>query len=269
MKLAVSMYSLNNSFRRGETNIEDFISFCGMLRIQGVEFPSYYWKDRKAETKKVPNLLRKNNLVLVAYGTSNNFICKDKLERKEQVRHVKQEIGTAAELGAPLMRIFAGSLPEGKLKEDAMDMVTECLKECVDCAKNAGTILALENHGGITGTSQEVKRILDSIDSSFLRAIVDIGNFIESGQDPEEAIEELMPYAAHVHLKDAKTEESDWSDCILGEGDIDIEAALGLLVRSGYNEFLSLEQDVSGVDEKQGIRKSMDYAKGILRGLTS
>ena len=139
------MYSLNNSYRKGETNIEDFINFCGTLEIQGVDLLSYYWKDRKAEIKKVPNLLKKNNLVLAAYATRNDFVNEDEVKRKEQIERVKREIDTAAELKAPLMRIFGGSSMSAekgvKSQEDAIDMVIESLKECVDYAKNKGVIL--------------------------------------------------------------------------------------------------------------------------------
>ena len=295
MKLAVTMYSLNNSYRKGETNIEDFINFCGTLEIQGVDLLSYYWKDRKAEIKKVPNLLKKNNLVLAAYATGNNFIQEDKVKIKEEIKRVKQEIDTAAELKAPLMRIFGGSFvsaerevrPRGptfathtalhrvgdggslakeKTRKDAVDIVIEPIKECVDYAKNKGVILALENHG-IPGTSQELKHILDSINSPFLRATVDIGNFLSLNQDPQEAVEELISYAVHVHLKDISKKGSS-EQSILGEGIIDLETILRIFDQSGYDGFFSLEHEMAG-DEKQGIRKSISYAKKILREISS
>lgn len=288
MKLAVTMYSLNNSYRKGETDVEDFINFCGTLEIQGVDLLGYYWKDKEAEMKKVPNLLERNNLVLAAYAAGNNFVHEDEIKRKGEIERVKREIDTAAELKAPLMRIFGGSfttakegvgshdpswgvfgegLSRGKTKEDAIDMIIESLRECADYAKNRGIILALENHGGIPGTSQEVKHILDSINSPFLRATVDIGNFLSLNQDPQEAVEELISYAVHVHLKDVSKKGSN-EQSILGEGIIDLETILRTFVQSGYDGFFSLEHEMAG-DEKQGIRKSIDYAKRILRKVGS
>lgn len=285
MKLAVMMYSFNQLYRKGKTSVEDFINFCGALKIQGVDLLSYYWKDKKTEMREVPKLLKKNNLVLSAYAMGNNFVQEDKVKIKEEIKRVKQEIDTASELEAPSMRIFGGALPtpkenserakwyhdpshgvgggilaKGKTRKDAVDMVIEPLAECVDYAEKRGVILAIENHN-IPGTSQEVKHVLSSIDSPFLKVTVDIGNFIGVGQDTQEGIRELMPYTVHVHLNDVKMKGSE--PCPFGKGDIDIETILRFFAQSGYNGFLSLEEKLGG-DEKKQVRKGINYAQKIL-----
>lgn len=285
MKLGVTMYSFNDSYRKGKITIEGFIDFCGTLGIQGLDLISYYWKDREAEIRKVPSLLKKNDLAIVAYGTGNNFVYEDEEKRDEEIRRVKWEIDTAAALEAPLMRVFGGSytisaqenkghdpkwgvygghLGPGKTEDDAIELSIAGLRECTDYAEKKGVVLALENHGGVPGTSRAVRRILDAVNSPFLRALVDIGNFVPDNQDPIEAMKELVPYAAHVHVKDMRT-YGKIEHCMLGEGIVDLEAIVRLLVQSGYDQFLSLEYEVPGVDEKEGIERSIDYVRRTLR----
>ena len=95
---------------------------------------------------------------------------------------------------------------------------------------------------------------------------MDIGNFLSLNQDPQEAVEELISYAVHVHLKDISKKGSK-EQSILGEGIIDWETILRIFDRSGYDGFFSLEHELAG-DEKQGIRKSINYAKKILRKIS-
>ena len=95
---------------------------------------------------------------------------------------------------------------------------------------------------------------------------MDIGNFLSLNQDPQEAVEELISYAVHVHLKDFSKKGSA-EQSILGEGIIDFETIFRIFNQGGYDGFFSLEHEMAG-DEKQEIRKGIDNAKKILRKIS-
>ena len=59
-------------------------------------------------------------------------------------------------------------------------------------------LLALENHWGLSRTAEALVRIIQAIDSPWLRALMDTGNFLE---DPYDELEALAPYTAYVQAK--------------------------------------------------------------------
>jgi sugar phosphate isomerase/epimerase len=46
--------------------------------------------------------------------------------------------------------------------------VVECLQECAAYAAERGVLLALENHGGLTGTADQTLALLKAVDSEWL-----------------------------------------------------------------------------------------------------
>ncbi len=281
MKLSVAMYSLNQELSSGKMDMEGFINFCGGLGIEGVELLTYYWKDKEREIELISSWLENNALTLAGYGVKNNFIQKDKKERKGQVDYVKSEIDTAARINAPIMRVFGGLLQEGMTVEGGLEMVIDCLAECAEYAGKNKVTLGLENWASLTGTpappgtSQEVIHVINSVNSPFLRSLIDMTNFLYRGQDPLESLKELVPYTAHIHLKDIKSASGqsldrlekikldDLEGCVLGEGIINFEKTYEELKKGEYEGFLSLEYE--GKNEcKEAVKKSIEFAKNMM-----
>jgi len=291
------MYSFNRSARAGKIDVEGFIRFCGGLGIQGVDLLEYYWHDKAAEMSAVPTWLRENGLEMPAFCIGNNFAHEDAALREEQIAGVKRGIDTAAALKAPYLRIFGGSVkvdptgrhhdpkwgvsasnvPKTLTQDQILDMVVDCLRPCVKYAEQKNIVLAIENHGGVPGTSKEVLRVINGVNSPHLRALLDFGNFLQLDQEPLEAIRDLAPYTVHAHFKDIKkvprgTPESNVPvrgefallGCLLGEGDVDVRAGVKLLRSVGYDGYLTLEFEAP-TDEKDGVRVCVDRAKVILQ----
>ena len=64
---------------------------------------------------------------------------------------------------------------------------------CLPLAEKRGVLLALENHWGLSRTVAALQRIIKAIDSPWLRALMDTGNFLE---DPYDDLEALAPLPA-------------------------------------------------------------------------
>lgn len=297
MKISVTMYSFNRSARAGKIDVEGFIRFCGGLGIQGVDLLEYYWRDREAEMRAVPGWLSENGLEMKCFCIGSNFAHQESELREAQIAAVKRGIDTAAALHAPYLRIFggsvkrdssgrfhdpkwgvsAGNLPKSFGQEQLLDMVVDCLRPCVKYAEEKGIVLAIENHGGVPGTSKEVIRVIEAIDSPHLRSLLDFGNFLQLDQDPLEAIHDLAPYAVYTHFKDVKKVPRGTPDsmepvrgdfaligCLLDEGDVDVRGGIEALKAVGYDGYLSLEFEAPS-DEKEGVTICVERAKAILR----
>ena len=78
--------------------------------------------------------------------------------------------------------------------EWVIDSLTKCLKRAEEC----GVVLGLENHWGLGRTAEGVLRIVNAIDSPWLRVTMDTGNFFERRY---EQLEMLAPEAVFMQAK--------------------------------------------------------------------
>ena len=114
MKLGCSSYSFYKSFEAGKLNLVKWIEKCAKeLKIDGVElldiqFPS---TDEKY-LKKIKKLCIDLGLTIYCFSVSNHFSSLDEKDRKKNIQLVKTGVDIAQYLGAPLIRIFAGSAEE-------------------------------------------------------------------------------------------------------------------------------------------------------------
>src|SRR5690606_26814518 len=96
-------------------------------------------------------------------------------------------------------------------------------------------------------------------DSSLLGLCLDLGHYAFGGGNPIAALEKYGDRIWHVHFKDydpqaaqkSAAADGDYFDalkrgvfCELGKGAVDFKAALDELARSGYEDWIVVEQDV-------------------------
>ena len=175
---------------------------------------------------------------------------------------VREWVDISVKLGAPCIRVFAGGVPEGHTFEDACKWTAECLEECLEYAKPRGVIIALENHGGITSTAQQVTSILGAVGGSYLEerwlgSNLDLGNY---RGDPYSNIEMAAPYAVATHAKtDIYVEGA-------GRQNADYEQITRILDKAGYKGCLSIEYE--GKEEPMtAMPKFVKYLKECIENL--
>ncbi|NLV91473.1 MAG: sugar phosphate isomerase/epimerase [Firmicutes bacterium] len=268
MKICVSMWSLHREFFQGRMDVVDFIKWTGTTAAEGVELLDVFWKDQAREIPAVKAALAEANLTVGCYAVSNNFVT-DAAARAEQVEIIRRGVDMAVEFGAPVVRVFAGDLAEDISFDDARQWIIDGLREAAAYAAEHRITLSLENHGKLAGRSDQIIGILKDVGSDYLKATVDLGNFLLVDEDPAAAVTNLAPYAAHVHFKDFRPyREGDsqsyqalsgqrFVGTIAGEGGVDLKHALTELKAASYQGWLSVEFE--GLeDEKLGTIQSVN-----------
>jgi sugar phosphate isomerase/epimerase len=145
-----------------------------------------------------------------------------------------------------------------------MARVREALGELVAVAAEKNVILALENHGGLPCTGEEQVAVIEAVNSPFLRATVDVGNYRGCPQEPVDGTAVASKHCAYVHLKDSlRLPDGGFKSAVLGEGDVDIPGCMRILRDSGYDGFVALEYEAEE-DEIPGVEKSVAYMKKII-----
>lgn len=262
-RTSINIYSVRQFIQNGEIDIRGFITYAAEQGFDGVDL-GYFWKDKEAEISEVSRWLDENNIVISGYHVGNNFAkFVGTAELRDEIARVKTAIDDAHFLGANVLRVFAGKR-EGLTWEKGASLIADCFRECTDYAEKKNVILAIENHGGLGATSEHILFYIRTVDSPYLRATVDTGNFWACGEHPHLGVENTAPYAAMVHIKDIKKANGKFVQVPTGEGDIDFKICFEKLVQAGYSGYLCLEYEAAE-DPSTGIRKSLAHIKQVLQ----
>ena len=89
-------------------------------------------------------------------------------------------------------------MPPATRKSEAAACL-EAIHEVCDHAGRFGVFLALENHGGITATADQVLALVRGVKSPWFGVNLDTGNF--HTKDPYADLARVAPYAVTVQLK--------------------------------------------------------------------
>jgi|YNPNPStandDraft_1061719.scaffolds.fasta_scaffold07993_6 sugar phosphate isomerase/epimerase len=239
LKLSCCAYSYRQ-FLQGESRtmtLEDFVDRCAEMGLDGVELTSYYFPP-DTDAAYLHRLKRRVFLAgLEVSGTAigGSFAVPPGPERDKQIDLAKTWIDRSVELGAPCMRVFAGSVPRGSTEEQTRKWFLESMEPCLEYASKRGVMLALENHGGITSTPEQVLAILKEIKSDWFGLNLDTGNF--RGADPYADIAKVASYAVTTHIKTQVTPAGG------RETEADFRRIVQILRSVGYRGYLSIEYE--------------------------
>lgn len=266
MKLSLAGYSFNRHLPRrptaeelknAEMTLDDFIDFCAELNLDGCEPTAYYFPRNLTRNYLLHVKQKTFRLGLDISGTAigNDFAFPDGPKRDAQLQVTREWIDHAATIGAPVIRIFAGRVHGGDDEKTAVERCIAGINESLDYAARKGVFLALENHGGITATAEQMLRIVDGVkDSPWFGVNFDSGNF--RTEDPYRDLERIAPYAVNAQIKVAIAPNGKKQPA-------DLERIVGILKDAGYRGYIVLEYEES--DPWNEIPRYIDR----LRELTS
>jgi len=245
VKLSLNAYSFNKMLSdhfNGRTPgmaLFELLDFCAENNFDAIDptgyfFPGYPDVPSEEYINKFKRRAFQLGLEISGTGVRNNFASPDPGKRAADVQHVKEWIEVAAKLGAPVIRVFAGSVPEGY--EDKWDEVAgwmaECFKECAEYGENYGVLVGVQNHGGMLRTADETIKVVKMVNSDWFGIIVDTGSFLT--EDPYVDIEKVIPYAVNWQVKESTFgKESPIR--------INLERLMKIVKRSGYRGYLPIE----------------------------
>jgi sugar phosphate isomerase/epimerase len=136
---------------------------------------------------------------------------------------------------------------EGYKEDDAFPWVIESIEKCLPAAETCGVTLALENHWGLGRTPGGLIRIVNAVDSPWLKILMDTGNFLE---DPYDKLEMVAPYTVFVQ---AKTYYGGGTYYTL---DLDYNRIANILKKHNYKGYISIEFE-GEEDYRTAIPKSL------------
>jgi sugar phosphate isomerase/epimerase len=259
MKLSLAAYSFRSELAgpKKKMTLDDFVDLASTYDLDAVEPTSYYFPD--PPTPEYCRSLRRHAFLqgLAISGTAvrNTFTYPPGPQLDKEIDHVKRWVDLAAELHAPSIRIFAGDLQKGTSEADARGWCVDAIHTACEHAATRGVMLALENHGGIVTTPDQLLAIVREVRSPWFGVTLDTGNF--RGADPYAELERLAPYAVVVQVK---TEVS------FNNGPrqpADLARIVGILRKASYRGFVTLEYEAAE-DPRQAVPQHLRRLRELI-----
>ncbi len=247
LKLSLAAYSFNRFLPRpGRDNVSatmdlfDFIQFCSDLDLDAAELTGYYFEAPESTEYLLDLKHECHRLGLDISGTAigNDFCHPDGPDREAQLAMTRDWIDRSAILGAPAIRIFAGQVKGDDSLEASIARCVAGINQSLEYAASKGVWLALENHGGITSTSDSMLSIVEQVEPSpWFGVNFDSGNF--RTDDPYADLAAIAPYAVNAQVK---------VTCFPGgeRQPADLERIITILKEAGYRGYVALEYEEDG-----------------------
>jgi sugar phosphate isomerase/epimerase len=255
MKLSCCAYSYRDLLTAGRMRMEGFLDTCVELGFDGAELTQYYFPEESdAYLAHVKREALRRGLDVSGTAVGGNFSHPDAEAREKQIAHVTDWVEKSARLGSPVLRVFAGGCPKGVEEEVAVGWVQEGLEGCAGAAARFGVVLALENHGGLTGTADGVLGLLEPFsESPWVGLNLDFGNF--TGPIYEQYAR-CAPLAVTTHAK-VTVRQGEEREAV------DYRRVVRLMREAGYRGYLAIEYEEPD-DPVVGVDRFAAYLRGCL-----
>ena len=217
-----------------------FIDYCAENGCIGAELTSYYFPpDANTDYMlKIKRYAFLKGVVISGTSVGNTFTHPDGEARAKEIANVKKWIDFASVMGAPHIRVFAGSQSKNQSYDDAKKNCIQALEESAEYAAKKGVFLGLENHGGIVPDPQKIIDIVSAVNSQWVGINLDTGNFVTD--DPYADIEKCAPYAVNVQIKVEIRRKGQKSS-----EPADFKRLIEILKKSNYQGFVALEYEAA------------------------
>ena len=192
--------------------------------------------------RRIRETLAAEGLTLVCLDTSVRIAQPDATEREQQVQDGLALLQIAAEIGAPMIRVFAAP-PAGTSDEQAIQASIASLTPLAERGAELGVAVALETHDAFCDSST-VARVLAETPSPAAGALWDLLHPYRIGEPIDVTLGRLRDRLLHVHIKDGSPPAgggSNWDLKLVGEGSVPTREILAALKSAGYDGWLAVE----------------------------
>jgi sugar phosphate isomerase/epimerase len=263
LKLSLAAYSLRNDLPRGNKKTKmdmlGFLDYCASLgTLDGAELTSYFFPN-PVKPEFLNQIKRKAHILgldISGGAIGNNFThpAGDALEK--QLAHLKTWIDHYADMGAPVIRVFAGKPPKGISEEQGLKNAITNLKRACAMAGKRGVILGIENHDFTTNIDR-LMEVVKGVDSPWFGVNFDSGNLAKT-DDPYRDLARIAPYTVNAQIKvliprNGKREPAD------------LKRVVDLLRKGGYSGYIVLEYE-DKEDPYKAIPRYLKQLRKIIDG---
>jgi sugar phosphate isomerase/epimerase len=186
-------------------------------------------------------IMEDKGLRFVDLGSSATLHFKEGADRQKNLAEGKAFIDLAQKLKCPNVRVFPNLLPKDQDKKATMDLIAKGLHELGEYAKEKDVMVLMETHGDLVH-SEDIEAIMQAASHPQVGLVWDITNmWTITKEPPTDMYKKLKKYIHHTHIKDAKLVDGKPQYVRLGQGEVPIFEAIGILSKGRYKGYYSFE----------------------------
>ena len=260
--------------KNGTMTFEDLVRCAKENGYDAVDMMSFHFETEGKEAKEI---LDKYGMKMSAVDLIMPFAnCTTEEKYELMLSRAKSAIDQTADAGCETLMLMPTvyALDGGITFEQGYQNMIRGLRACVAYANGRGVTVStetLESVGVPYCTIGEMKRVFADVPE--LRYTHDTGNPLVGCEDPITTYETFRDRVRTVHFKEyGDVDRGDAKLCRngrkvdsvpFGEGVIDFRKHLELLHRDNYDGYIVIEGSVAADDRLDGVKKSIDYFRGM------
>lgn len=262
-KISLAEWSLHNALFKGEMTNLDFAQKSRSLNCEGLEYVNAFFKDKAKDIPYLNELNSRANSegqtnVLIMIDGEGNLADANEKQRIQGVENHFKWVDAAHHMNCHAIRV---NLAGGKNKTDAIKASIDSLEKLSAYAAQANINILVENHGGYSSDGKWMQSVFSQVKNKNCGTLPDFGNFCiergnnntcKEGYDRYLGTSELMPFAKAISAKTYAFDKNGQ------ETTIDYSRMLKMVKDSGYNGFIGIEFEGTGVSETEGIQLTRD-----------
>ncbi|MFA5864719.1 MAG: sugar phosphate isomerase/epimerase family protein [Phycisphaerae bacterium] len=210
------------------------------------------------ELDKVNAEVNSFGLQYASFNADGDFMMEKAVD--DQVALCCRMIDRAVKFQPKVIIVFAGW--QDRKDQSVYGQVSDCLKQVARHAARYHLTVALENHGGLTASAEQINRILDAVNEPNIGINYDPANFLMYGEDPLKSLLNLKHPLVFTHFKSVKRMNGKEVYCRLKEGEIDYLPILEILKKE-YRGFYAIEYEETS-DVMSGSEDDLNSLKNLL-----
>ena len=194
-----------------------------------------------------------------------SWIEPDAAFRQLRVQHTIDALNMASQLGVPCLTTEPGGpLPEGMIREQAMDLFLGGLLVALEHAEQYGVQLLVEPEPGLLiENADQFLELAKRISSPMFGLNFDVGHFYCVGDPLPETVDRMQRYTRHYHFEDIAATRIH-EHLIPGRGAIDFGGLMTAIRETGYQGWLTVEL-YPYLDDPDGAgAEALDYLNRLL-----
>jgi inosose dehydratase len=240
---AKKTYSLGYSAITWSGQDEQAIKDIASLGFKGIQLRANTFSKYGENPSALKDLIDQSGLKLCMFSSGNVEIDPAKVEASiaQHLKHatfVKALGGSSIQLTNSLRK--KGVMPE----EKDLIRLAEVMNEIGAKTKEIGIQATYHNHMDQFGeTPEEVDLLVQHMDSSKIKLLLDVAHYFQGGGNPAEAVLKYRQVLHSLHVKDVRKTEPRYRFVELGQGKVNLEEVFANLDKIKFKGFAIVELD--------------------------
>jgi len=268
----------------GSMKIADWVKLAAPLKLDGLEWYAGFLE--MADEKNWPKFRRmveNEGMVIPMMCCSPDFTHRDKAFRENEIQKQKRWIEMTDALGGKYCRVLSGQYRPELSIEEGIQLAKECIEACLPYAQSLGITLIIENHykddfweyPEFAQKRAIFTKLVNSIHHPNFGVNYDPSNTFLAGEDPLDLLYDVSERVVTMHASDRFLKYGTIEDLrkveggavgyakMLSHGEIgkgmnDYDAIFTELKRVGFDNWISIEDGVDGMDQ---LERSVAFLK--------